>query len=119
MEGKTGDAFVDMCSGWKSAPVPSYWAEPVVSDKPVLLLSGELDPVTPPAWGDLAAETLPNSKHLTAPNASHTIASHTCANKLIAEFIEKADVTAIDGSCLQKQRLKALCAKPKRSGAVG
>ncbi|ASG66483.1 alpha/beta hydrolase [Idiomarina piscisalsi] len=104
--GRTGDAFIDMCSGWKSAPVPSYWSEPVVSDKPVLLLSGELDPVTPPAWGDLAAKTLPNSKHLTAPNASHTIASHTCANRLIAEFIEKADVTAIDGSCLQKQRLK-------------
>ncbi len=103
---RTGDAFLDMCRGWKSAPVPSYWAEPVVSDKPVLLLSGELDPVTPPSWGELAADTLPNSRHLVAPNASHTIASHTCANSLIAEFIETADVSALDGSCLQQQRLK-------------
>ncbi|WP_300319954.1 alpha/beta hydrolase [Idiomarina sp.] len=103
---RTGDAFIDMCKGWKSAPVPSYWAEPVVSDKPVLLLSGELDPVTPPSWGELAADTLPNSRHLVAPNASHTIASHTCANTLIAEFIETADVSALDGSCLQQQRLK-------------
>tara|TARA_B100002019_G_scaffold265273_1_gene254692 strand:- start:1105 stop:2565 length:1461 start_codon:yes stop_codon:yes gene_type:complete len=103
---RTGDAFIDMCKGWKSAPVPSYWAEPVVSDKPVLLLSGELDPVTPPSWGELAADTLPNSRHLVAPNASHTIASHTCANSLIAEFIETADVSALDGSCLQQQRLK-------------
>ena len=103
---RTGDAFIDMCKGWKSAPVSSYWAEPVVSDKPVLLLSGELDPVTPPSWGELAADTLPNSRHLVAPNASHTIASHTCANSLIAEFIETADVSALDGSCLQQQRLK-------------
>ena len=103
---RTGDAFIDMCKGWKSAPVPSYWEEPVVSDKPVLLLSGELDPVTPPSWGELAADTLPNSRHLVAPNASHTIASHTCANTLIAEFIETADVSALDGSCLQQQRLK-------------
>lgn len=103
---RTGDAFIDMCRGWKSAPVPSYWADPVVSDKPVLLLSGELDPVTPPSWGELAAKTLPNSKHLVAPNASHTIASHTCANRLIAEFIESANVNTLDGSCLQEQRLK-------------
>lgn len=103
---RTGDAFIDMCRGWKSVSVPSYWSEPVVSDKPVLLLSGELDPVTPPSWGELAAETLPNSVHLVAPNASHTIASHTCANNLIAEFIETADVSALDGSCLQEQRLK-------------
>lgn len=103
---RTGDAFIDMCRGWKSVSVPSYWSEPVVSDKPVLLLSGELDPVTPPSWGELASETLPNSVHLVAPNASHTIASHTCANNLIAEFIETADVSALDGSCLQEQRLK-------------
>lgn len=103
---RTGDAFIDMCKGWKSAPVPSYWAEPVVSDKPVLLLSGELDPVTPPSWAELAAETLSNSKHLIAPNGSHTIASHTCANRLIAEFIEAADVSMVDGTCLEKQRLR-------------
>lgn len=103
---RTGDAFVDMCAGWESSPAPNYWSDPVISDKPVLLLSGELDPVTPPDWAEVAHQTLPNSKHFVAPNAGHTIASHTCANQLIAEFIEKGSVETVDGSCLTEQQLK-------------
>lgn len=113
---RTGDAFIDMCAGWRSSRAPGYWSDPVVSDKPVLLLSGELDPVTPPEWGELARRTLTNSKHLVAPNASHTIASHTCANKIIAKFIEQGSVDNIDGSCLQEQRLKPFVLNQNAAG---
>lgn len=113
---RTGDAFIDMCAGWRSSSVPGYWSDPVISDKPVLLLSGELDPVTPPEWGALAHRTLPNSKHLVAPNASHTIASHTCANKIIAEFIEQGSIENIDGSCLQEQKLKPFVLNQNAAG---
>ncbi|WP_404398380.1 alpha/beta hydrolase [Idiomarina loihiensis] len=113
---RTGDAFVDMCAGWQSSSVPAYWSDPVVSDKPVLLLSGELDPVTPPEWGEIAHRTLPNSKHLVAPNAGHTIASHTCANQLIADFIEQGSVENIDGGCLKEQRLKPFVLNQNAAG---
>ncbi|KPD21360.1 alpha/beta hydrolase [Idiomarina abyssalis] len=113
---RTGDAFVDMCAGWRSSSVPGYWSDPVVSDKPVLLLSGELDPVTPPEWGEIAHRTLPNSKHLVAPNAGHTIASHTCANQLVADFIEQASIENIDGSCLAKQSLKPFVLNQNAAG---
>jgi pimeloyl-ACP methyl ester carboxylesterase len=113
---RTGDAFVDMCAGWQSSSVPAYWSDPVVSDKPVLLLSGELDPVTPPEWGEIAHRTLPNSKHLVAPNAGHTIASHTCANTLIADFIEQGSIENIEGSCLEEQSLKPFVLNQNAAG---
>ncbi len=101
---RTADAFINMCSVWPKAPRPDAWFEPVHSDIPTLLLSGRLDPVTPPAWGALAAQTLTNSRHLIAPQGAHTIVSHTCANKLSTQFIDSLDVEALDSSCLAEQK---------------
>ena len=101
---RTADAFIDMCSVWPQAPRPASWFEPVSSDIPALLLSGRLDPVTPPTWGALAAQTLTNSRHLIAPQGAHTIVSHTCANKLVAEFIDHLQVNDLDDSCLLNQK---------------
>lgn len=97
---RTADAFVDMCSVWPQAERPATWFEPVTSDIPTLLLSGALDPVTPPAWGDIAAETLTNSRHLVATYGSHTIVGHTCANKLAGQFLDHNDVSQLDDACL-------------------
>ncbi|MDX1705287.1 alpha/beta hydrolase [Pseudidiomarina sp.] len=102
--GRTGEAFVEMCSVWPRAERPASWFDPVVSDIPALLLSGAADPVTPPAWGELAAATLSNSRHLIANHGAHTIAGHTCANKLAATFIDSLDFSKLDASCLQRQQ---------------
>lgn len=101
---RTADAFIEMCSVWPSVPRPESWFAPVESDIPSLLLSGRHDPVTPPTWGALAAQTLSNSRHLIAPHGSHTIAGHTCANKLAAQFIDTLDLAALNEDCLQKQK---------------
>lgn len=101
---RTADAFIEMCSVWPQAERPDEWFEPVTSAVPTLLLSGELDPVTPPKWGELAAATLSSSRHLVAPYGAHTIVGHTCANLLAAEFIKTLDLAALDESCLIKQR---------------
>ena len=102
--GRTGESFAAMCSVWPQQQRPDSWFEPVVSDVPTLLLSGELDPVTPVAWGELAAETLSNSRHLVAPQGSHTIVSHTCANDLAAQFIDTLQLAELDDSCLQEAK---------------
>lgn len=102
--GRTGDAFVEMCRAWPQAERPAEWFEPVHSDIPTLLLSGALDPVTPPVWGDMAAETLTNSRHMVAPHGSHTIIGHTCANRIAATFIDSIDLAALDDSCLNQQK---------------
>jgi pimeloyl-ACP methyl ester carboxylesterase len=99
--GRTGEAFQALCKAWPADAVAAEWAAPVESDKPVL--SGTQDPVTPPRWGDIAARTLTNSAHFVAEHASHTIASHTCANKIIADFIEAGNVQDLSDECLTKR----------------
>jgi hypothetical protein len=74
--------------------------QPVTANIPTLILSGELDPVTPPSNGDLAAKNLPNSHHIIAKNTSHIVATSTCADKIVNEFLTKKDPKALDESCL-------------------
>ena len=73
----------------------------VTADVPTLILSGNLDPVTPPSNGEYSARTLPNSHHIVVENASHTVAMSTCANVIINEFLSKKDPKALDESCLK------------------
>lgn len=103
--GKTGEAFVALCKGWQTEPAPADFAAPVESEKPVLLLSGTQDPVTPPRWADIAARTLPNSLHVIAPYAGHTIAGHTCANKIVAQFVRSGNVKELDTQCVKQRKL--------------
>ena len=56
---------------------------------PTLVLSGELDPVTPPAWGEQVAKTLANSKHIVMPGTGHTAGGTGCGQRIIRNFIDK------------------------------
>ena len=90
------------CEIWKVPAVADSFSEPISSDLPTLLLSGELDPATPPHWGALAVKQLTNAKHLISPFATHGVAAQTCANDLIADLVDSASVKKIDASCLEK-----------------
>ena len=99
-----GDGLVDTleqwCAVWPTAPLPPGAGKPVSWDGPTLLLSGGLDPVTPPRWGVRAAAHLPASLHVTAPGAGHNVSPHGCAPHLMAEFIEAGSASELDASCL-------------------
>ncbi|MEP7157549.1 MAG: alpha/beta hydrolase, partial [Betaproteobacteria bacterium] len=101
-----GDLFVREfskgCEGWPKGAMAKDFDQPVVSDKPVLILSGGLDPVTPPPFGEEVKKSLPNSLHLIAPNVGHGVSSRGCAPKLIKKFIEAASVAGLDGKCLER-----------------
>ncbi len=51
---------------------PADFNAPVQSDRPVLLLSGQLDPVTPPRYGEAVVRHLPNGRHLVRPGRGTT-----------------------------------------------
>ncbi|MFT5684679.1 MAG: pimeloyl-ACP methyl ester carboxylesterase [Myxococcota bacterium] len=99
-----GDAVIAdlaaVCAGWPTPALPDGYYEPVKSDAPTLLLSGVLDPVTPPRWADLAAETLPNSRHLIAPGAGHNVAPLGCVPRLMAEFIDAGSAADLETDCV-------------------
>ncbi|MGX9462760.1 alpha/beta hydrolase [Shewanella sp. A14] len=90
------------CQAWPMPKVDDNFSEPIHSDIPTLLLSGELDPATPPNWGALAQEKLTKSKHFIAPYATHGVAGQSCGNDLVAQLVDQGSVKDIDGECLQK-----------------
>ena len=92
----------DTCADWPRAAIPPAFWEPVTSDVPTLLLSGALDPVTPPRWAALAAETLPRARHLIAPGAGHNVAPYGCMPRLIEEFLDAGDAAGLDVSCVER-----------------
>jgi pimeloyl-ACP methyl ester carboxylesterase len=96
------DDFIRACRIWPKGPVPADYYEPVRSDVPALLLSGGIDPATPPRHGTQVAATLPNSRHLVAPHLGHGVSLHGCAPRLIEKFIRGADARALDGACLER-----------------
>src|SRR5690606_1590907 len=63
--------------------------EPVVSNVPVLILSGEYDPVCPPVFGEITAKTLSNSTFVVVPSESHAaIHADDCLRKMAADFLQ-------------------------------
>ena len=94
------DRVIDVCSVWPRGAMPADFATPVTSDVPVLLLSGGLDPVTPPANAALVAATLSHAKSIVAPGYGHIVSSHGCAPRLVAKFIDTAGFDALPQSCI-------------------
>lgn len=92
------------CGEWPRGPVPDDFHEPVASDRPVLLLSGELDPVTPPEWADQAADTLSNSRHLVLTGKGHNVLHLGCMPFLMRDFLSSKDPQSLDTECLDDMR---------------
>jgi pimeloyl-ACP methyl ester carboxylesterase len=98
------DAFRGACARWPAVPVPAAFREPVRSEAPTLLLSGEADPVTPPRWAERAARTLPRSRHLVVPGAAHGTLARGCVPRLVAEFLSRGSAEGLDAACLERHR---------------
>ena len=93
------------CQVWPHGqPAPDFRA-PLRGTLPVLVLSGEFDPVTPARYGDEVVKFLPNARHLVLPGQGHGMLAVGCVPKLFAQFIEGATARGLNATCLQ--RLKA------------
>jgi pimeloyl-ACP methyl ester carboxylesterase len=91
---------IAVCDQWPKGTYPPDFTAPVKSDVPVLLLSGGLDPVTPPAYGDEVAKGFPDSRHVVAAGFGHIVSPHACAPRLIAAFVDTAGFGTLSQSCI-------------------
>jgi len=91
-----------VCAWWPAGEVADDFHQPFKSDRPALLLSGELDPVTPPEYGDEVASQLENSVHLTAPGLGHIVMTNPCMSRLVTQFIQDNDPDSLDTECMQE-----------------
>ena len=77
----------DACRLWHVQQSPSAQKQPVVSDIPTLVLSDEYDPITPPAYGKLTAQTLKNSYYFLFPGLGHGAEYNSaCVDSIISAF---------------------------------
>lgn len=73
-----------ICNVWRPELPDKKVFEPVVSTVPVLILSGEYDPVCPPVLAELTSKTLVNSTLIVVPSASH---ADDCLRAIANDFI--------------------------------
>jgi len=97
----TSSVLRDMCSVWPKGPVKPGFKEPIRSAVPVLLLSGEHDPITPPAYAEQAMAGMSNARHVVAPGQGHTVLARGCLPKVAAEFLDALDPKGLDASCVK------------------
>lgn len=88
------------CEAWPHGTRAADFKDPVVSDVPVLLLSGEYDPVTPPRYAAQVAKTLSRSRHLVAKGQGHTPMAQGCMPRLLQQFVETLDPAGLEAGCL-------------------
>lgn len=98
------EEFYAACAIWGAGEAASIESAPVTSNIRTLLVSGELDPVTPPSWATLAAQSLSNNLNIVIPRGGHSVSSDgDCVNSIIIDFINDLN-RAPDISCAQKVR---------------
>ncbi|MCC8538524.1 alpha/beta hydrolase [Xanthomonas axonopodis pv. poinsettiicola] len=88
------------CPVWPTGKRAADFTAPLRSQVPALLLSGQLDPVTPPRYAEVVLKGLPNGRHLVAPGQGHSVMALGCMPKLMAQFLESTDARALDARCV-------------------
>ena len=99
------DALLAGCKNWPQGYIDADFKDPVISDLPVLILSGEADPITPPDYGESITASLSSSRHIINPDQGHMQAPFGCMPVLLAQFISSADATQLDLDCLKRLRV--------------
>ncbi len=96
----TGGDVAEGCETWSVHTQPLQEVEPVISDLPVLMLSGRFDPVTPPTFAEVALEHLSQATHIVGDIRGHGMwgRDRGCIDKVVADFLADPDV-ALDTSC--------------------
>ncbi|MBN1428512.1 MAG: alpha/beta fold hydrolase [Anaerolineae bacterium] len=90
-----------VCPVWGAGQASADADQPIVSDIPTLILSGEYDPITRPEYGRLAQETLSNAYRYEFTGLAHAISLDGCAREMMLEFLDDPD-TPPASSCMEE-----------------
>jgi len=93
------------CGMWPRGKIPTDFLKPVSSNAPVLIFSGNMDPVTPPKYGEEVAKLLRNSTHIIIAQAGHGVdglKDPGCIDRIAIEFLDKGDAKNLDVSCVER-----------------
>ena len=93
------------CADWRRGDAPEWLNRPVASNVPVLLISGALDPVTPPDEAAAVAAHLTRALHVTVPFGGHGyggLSGIECVDRLRHDFIARGSAEGLDTQCVSR-----------------
>jgi len=95
--------YSQICKNWPRGAVPAAFYTVPAAKSPVLLLSGGVDPVTPPRHAERMAKALgPLAQQVIVPQSGHGVMSIACVGDVIFRFIdakEDAQASPVDAAC--------------------
>lgn len=96
---QTAKAALENCKAWRTLQLPAADVAPITSDVPVLILSGDLDPITPIRYGEETRARLKKGQLVTFPYQGHgVIINSKCAQVIMGAFLENP-TTKLDTAC--------------------
>lgn len=110
-------AHMEACKGWPRGDIPPSFIDPIKSDLPVLMISGQVDGSSPPWFGKDAVKYLPNGRQIPIRYYGHDVYS-PCVWGIMREFIEKASVQGLDTSCTAEIRRPPFATEIPRAMAI-
>jgi pimeloyl-ACP methyl ester carboxylesterase len=96
--------YQQACREWVRGDIPGDFHAPIHSAVPALLISGALDPATPPQASARAAKDLSNSWVVIVKDGTHGTGS-PCIDGLISEFVAQGSAAGLDASCTDQIHL--------------
>ena len=100
-----GQQYAKACIGWPRGVVPEAYYKVGPAQAATLVLSGGLDPATPPRHGERVAQALgAKARHVVVPNAGHGVMAVGCMREVLYRFVNAetdSDALAVDVSCAQ------------------
>jgi pimeloyl-ACP methyl ester carboxylesterase len=96
-------AHIAACSEWPRGDVPQSFTNPVKSEIPVIMYSGEADGSTPPWIAEAAVKLWPNGRQVIARHTGHQI-DGPCTWDLMQAFFKTTSVKNFNSSCIEKAK---------------
>jgi hypothetical protein len=95
------------CEVWGDglpAPTPERYGA-----YPTLIINGQFDSLTPPAFAERAADAIPQAQYVSIPNAWHSILGNNgnCPTEITLQFLTDPGST-VDTTCTKKMKIEFL-----------
>jgi pimeloyl-ACP methyl ester carboxylesterase len=96
-------SYSDVCKIWPRGDVSRSFLKPIKTAIPILVFSGEEDPVTPPWLAEDAIRRWPNARQVSIPQSGHQFDSQ-CEFNIVAAFYKTGSARNLDTSCIEKTK---------------
>jgi pimeloyl-ACP methyl ester carboxylesterase len=94
---------IEACRDWPKGDIPRSYIDPIKSDIPVLMISGEVDGASPTWYGERAVRFLPNGRQLKIRYLGHQ-SNGPCLRDIFQNFITAGSAKGLDTSCAEAIR---------------